>query len=384
MADTILLLDGDGTQTIPIAKSLHLRGDQVSIFYENRLSYGPHSRYITNKILAPSPVNESEYLEFLKAYLRKVPTDVLIPLGDDSALVLSKYKNELSGLSRFLSPDYASFHSGYDKNALMGVCAHYSFPHPTTIDLEIGSASESMYPALIKPNIMTGGRGMTMVANLQEFEEKYPAIRERYGACHLQEYIPSGGRQIKVQLLLDETGRLRCSSVIHKQRYYPENGGSSCCNTTIRSENLVEMCSKVLEKIGWVGFADFDLIEDPRDSCIKIMEINPRIPACIKSAVESGVDYGVLISDLTLGREGVTTPIYRQGKTLRHIGFEMLWFYYSSNRFKTSPNWFRFFGKNISYQDFEWLDPLPFIYGSWGNLKKLSNPDFLKAKSGLR
>ena len=383
MPNTILLLDADGTQTLPVAKALCRRGDSVAIFYENHLSYGVHSRYVKDKVQAPSAVQEEDYFDFLETYLRRIPTDVVIPLGDDSARILSKYKTELSPLTRFLIPDYTSFTTGYDKNALMHLCAEHGFPHPTTVDLEASTSVPTVFPALIKPNVTTGGRGMTLVTDLDDFRSKYPAIRQQYGPCHLQEYIPTGGRQIKVQLLLDKTAQLVCSSVIHKQRYYPENGGSSCCNTTIVAESLVRTCYQVLECLHWVGFADFDLIEDPRDGVVKIMEINPRIPACVKSAVRSGADYGSLITDLSLGKP--ISPIsYQPGYTLRHIGFEMLWFYYSHSRFKTSPNWFRFCGRRLCFQDFEWSDPLPFLYGTWGNIKKQFDSGFRATKSGLR
>lgn len=104
-----------------------------------------------------------------------------------------------------------------------------------------------------------------------------------------------------MQLFISFNGQVVASSVIHKQRFYPENGGSSCCNVTIKDDTLIKLCADVLKKIGWIGFADFDLIEDPRDEVIKIMELNPRIPACIKSAIESGADYATLIADASLG-----------------------------------------------------------------------------------
>ena len=99
-------------------------------------------------------------------------------------------------------------------------------------------------------------------------------------------------------------------------------------------------------------FADFDLIEDPRDHSLKIMELNPRIPACVKSAIVSGIDWGNVIVDDILGNTQ-NNYTYTPGKFLRFLGFEILWFLKSPDRFKTHPNWFKFFGKNIFYQDLE-------------------------------
>ena len=75
------------------------------------------------------------------------------------------------------------------------------------------------FPALIKPNITTGGRGMTLVKDIAELHQKLPIIEQQYGLCHLQEFIQPGGKQIKVQLFVNESSELLYSSVLHKQRY---------------------------------------------------------------------------------------------------------------------------------------------------------------------
>jgi predicted ATP-grasp superfamily ATP-dependent carboligase len=138
-----------------------------------------------------------------------------------------------------------------------------------------------------------------------------------------------------------------------------------------------------MKSIGWTGFADFDMIKDPKDGVVKIMELNPRVPACVKSAFESGIDYGTIITEASLGNKPGKF-VYSPGKKLRHIGFECLWFLYSKNRLKSEPNWFRFFDKDLSFQDFDWKDPLPFFFGTIGNIKQQCSSEFRKSKSILR
>ena len=381
----ILILDGQAVQTLIVAKQLISHNYEVYLLCDDKWTYGYHTRYAHRAVIAPSIHDYETYKRYLIRFISENKIDVLIPMTDESARFLSLEKAVLLPLVSYIMPDISVFERGYDKQQLMALCAANSYPHPQTIDLEadLGAVARFAYPALIKPNHMTGGRGMTVVNSFEEFNKIYPAIRETYGPCHLQEFIPEGGRQLKVQLFISFNGQVVASSVIHKQRFYPENGGSSCCNVTIKDDTLIKLCADVLKKIGWIGFADFDLIEDPRDEVIKIMELNPRIPACIKSAIESGADYATLIADASLGLPLVYSN-YIPGHQLRHIGFEVLWFIYSANRFKTAPNWFRFWGRNLSFQDFSWSDPMPFFFGTIGNLKKQLNPKFRKAKSGLR
>ena len=383
MTIKVLLLGGDGSQTLPIAKPLAKMGYSVHLFYRNKMSYGYATRYAKHKVKSPSVYAEDDFTAFFTDYVLKKSIDVVIPLSDSSAEFLSKNKHAFIKFCKFIIPDYDSFEKGYNKNLLMSVCRENGFPHPETIDMRVNSVSaikDSFFPAILKPNYTTGGRGMTIVKSKNELESIFDKTVKDYGHCHLQKLVGQGGRQFIVVLFLDEKHQLINSSVIHKIRYYPVSGGSSCFNATIYNESLVEICYAVLKKIGWIGLAAFDLIEDPEDGIIKIMEINPRAPASIKSAVESGIDYGNLIVDSSLGKE-LRSYEYFPGKQLRHIGFDILWFIQSSNRFKANPNWFNFFGKKLSFQDFSLDDPLPFLYGTAGNIRKLLSAHFRKSKS---
>ncbi|MCK4990042.1 MAG: hypothetical protein KAS29_06130, partial [Bacteroidales bacterium] len=205
MKNKVLLLDGGGTQTLPIAKSLYKKGHEVHIFFQHKLNYGSVTRYAHKKIQTYSVKNESDYTVFLKDYISKNEIDVLIPMSDPTAEFLSKHKESLSQLCRYVAPDYETFMKGYDKNLLMNVCRDHGFPHPKTIDLalaEIQAIPDSMFPAILKPNLTTGGRGMKILNSRKELEQVYENNVKEYGQCHLQEYVASGGRQFKVELFL--------------------------------------------------------------------------------------------------------------------------------------------------------------------------------------
>lgn len=383
----ILILDGGAAHAMAIAECLKKSGYSVAVLCDNKNEYGYHTKYADERYLGKDS-HEKDYAKWMLAFLKEHHFDVLIPTSDTSAEFLSFHKEELLPLTGVLMPEREVFKKGYDKNELMTVCRDHGFPHPLTIDLSKVSIDDETsfikfpYPGLLKPNLTSGGRGMTLVNNYEELKKVYPAIYAQYGECHLQQFIKPGGKQVKVQIMTDKDGNPAYSSVIWKQRYYPVNGGSSCCNITIDNPEIAKTCADVLMTIGWVGFADFDLIENPDTQELLIMEINPRIPACVRSAFKSGMDYATMIADATLGLP-LRNYTYSPGKRLRHLGFDVLWFLKSPDRFKAKPSWFRFFSKDTFYQDWIKGNFSAFFWGSWGNFKKQMDPEFRKAKAGL-
>ena len=383
----ILILDGGAAHAMAIAECLKKSGYSVAVLCDNSNEYGYHTKYADERYLGKDS-HEKDYAEWMLNFLKEHHFDVLIPTSDTAAEYMSFQKKEIQKFAGVLMPDREVFKKGYDKNELMTVCKEHGFPHPFTVDLRKVSIDDSEelnsfpYPGLLKPNLTSGGRGMTLINTYDDLKRIYPKIRAQYGECHLQQYIKAGGRQVKVQIMTDKDGNPAFSSVIWKQRYYPVNGGSSCCNVTIDNPTIAKTCGEVLKAIGWVGFADFDLIENPDTHELLIMEINPRIPACVRSAFKSGMDYATMIADATLGLP-LKDYRYTPGKRLRHLGFDVLWFLKSPDRFKTKPSWFRFFGKDTYYQDWLCGDFKAFFWGTWGNFKKQMNPEFRKAKAGL-
>lgn len=398
MKKKVLILDGGAAHAMAIAECLKGNGYDVAVACDNKNEYGYHTRYADEHFLGFDSHHKG-YAEKMLAFLKEHHYDVLIPTSDTAAEFMSFHKEELEPLTGVLMPDKKIFKKGYDKNELMKVCKEHGFPHPFTVDLngfldepngkaerngiKVQELEAFPYPGLLKPNLTSGGRGMTLVYSYEELKTVYPAIHAQFGECHLQQFIKVGGKQVKVQIMTDKDGNPAYSSVIWKQRYYPVNGGSSCCNVTIDNPEIADICGRVLKSIGWVGFADFDLIENPDTGELLIMEINPRIPACVRSTFKSGVDYATMIADMTLGKP-LQQYKYTSGKRLRHLGFDVLWFLKSPNRFRTEPSWFHFFGKDLYYQDWIMGDFSAFFWGTWGNFKKQMNPEFRKAKGGVK
>lgn len=385
MANILLL--GSGTQALAILKSLHKSGNRIVMLVNETGNYADVSRYIDKRIVTNHAGLSEDYLLLVISIIKNESIDAIIPMGDSAAEFLCLHRGKLQQMVHYKMPSIDDFMRGYDKNKLMFLCKEKDYPHPFTIDLSKVDYTDAIrfesfpFPGLLKPNCTTGGRGMVIINDYDELVKVYPKNKEEYGECHLQQFIREGGSQVKLQLYVNEAGELLNYSVMHKVRWYPIKGGSSCCSVSIENKKMVDICHKILQDIHWIGFADFDAIGDPDTGELLIMEINPRLPACIGAAINAGIDWGQIILDDYLGRTQKQYQ-YKEGVVLRHLGFDILWFLKSPNRFRTKPFWFNFIGKKVFYQDFHLFDQRPFWVGTFHNVKKLMDPSFVKAKSG--
>ena len=164
--------------------------------------------------------------------------------------------------------------------------------------------------------------------------------------------------------------------------YFPLKGGTSCYSETVEHPFLLEQCERCLDKLNWHGFADFDVLEDKRTGELKIIEINPRVPSSLQASFAAGVNFAKIFVDEYLGNGAEVFDMrkYKTGQQVRWFGLDVMWFLMSPQRFSFRPSWFKFWGKNVSYHDGTWRDPMPMIAGSLQGVVKYLDPNFRKAK----
>lgn len=382
----ILLLNGENVQTICVARSLRQDGNYVIVFANSTVSSGYVSRYNNEKHIAPDIIKfPKEFELYLYDYLTKNRVDLIIPMGDESATFLSLNKEhiELTYECKCAVPTFSIFNMANDKQLLMELCEKYELPHPRTRGISIETIDDVAnyvgFPSMIKPNISAGAKGIVMVENVEKLRQKLPSIIDQFGSCTLQEYVHQSGYYYNVMLYRDIMGQISANTIIKIMRFFPIKGGSSCYCQTIEHPYLLEKCVEVLERLNWVGFADFDVLEDI-DTCeLKIIEINPRVPSSLQASVAAGVDFARIIVADEFGQQ-IPTYNYQIGQEIRWFGLDVMWFLFSKDRFRFKPSWFKFLGKNISYQDGSIKDPIPMIVGCLAGIIKYFNPNFRRAK----
>jgi predicted ATP-grasp superfamily ATP-dependent carboligase len=224
------------------------------------------------------------------------------------------------------------------------------------------------FPFIIKPRVGYGSIGFHVIRDEAQLREVFPKALERFGGMVVQEYIPQTGTQYKCEVFLDADGAPKSAVVFDKTRWYPVDGGSTCCSCSVHRPDIAENSIRLLQAIGWRGYGDVDLIEDPRDGVAKVMEINPRITASVKVCFAAGVDFARQIVELGMGLPVTEYPDYRDGVRLRYMHTDVLWFLQSPNRFKAKPGWFDF--RHTTDQIFSLKDPWPWFTYTVQGLRK--------------
>lgn len=378
----VLLLEGFARQVMPLMKALHELGCHITTYSSSKLDMGYASRYPNQKIIGFWDRNNKEAsLKALLDLLKTKKFDVIIPMTDFSAMLLSSNKDKLIQFAAIAVNDFEIFRMASDKQNTMRACMENAIPCPYTLrnieTVEDVLASDIKYPCVIKPRTGYGSIGFHRIDDEEQLRNVFDKAAAVHGKMLVQEYIPQTDVQYKAELFIDKNGNVKSACVFNKTRWYPVDGGSTCCSETVSRPDIIKHCTELLRGIGWRGYADVDLIQDPRDGIAKIMEINPRITACVKICFAAGVDFARQIVEYETGKEVTEYPDYKLDCRLRYMHTDVLWFLQSPNRFRAKPSWFSF--KNTTDQIFSIKDPWPWFTYSIQALQKLS-PEMKKRK----
>ncbi len=372
----VLVLDGRIQSCLPVLRALYAGGHHVTIAESDPLCVGFASRYAHQRLRHRDPRQDPEgFLEDVRRFVAGGDFDVLIPILDVTAELISRHKAELSRFVRIPLVDYPIFMKARDKSQTMRIAQDLGLPCPRTYfpgELGIDEIAGAVaYPVLIKPNFSIGARGITKIDRPEDLRVCYPLISKQFGPCSIQEYISQTDFQYKAQLFLDRQGEVKTCIICKKLRYYPLSGGSGTLFCTIKNQEIARLAEKLLRALGWYGYGDIDFIADPQDGIVKIMEINPRLSAPVKICFEAGVDLADMLVRFALDYDVPVVEDYEEGVYLRHEGLDFMWFLASPDRFGASPSWFWLWSRKLKYQISSFSDPLPICAYLLSNLRDL-------------
>lgn len=390
---TVFVMEAQGKAALPVIESMGRAGVRVAAGSERRYNSGFYSRFTRERFIYPSPRHRSDdFKAWLIQFLSRRKIEMLFAVGHYGALAVSEIQDEIRRHTRLILPDAATFRAAYDKIPTMKTALAAGVPIPDSWfpaddpdGLEGCLRRITRWPVLIKPSIGVGARGITWCHDADSVRKLYPEIVAAHGESYLQDFVPPGGMQYKVDMLVDDRQTRLAGIVYGKTRMYPPEGGSSVLNFSADRPDILDLAHRMLVQYKWTGFCDFDFVDDPRDHVAKLMEINPRFPECFNIGPSVGIDFPMMM--LKLGRGENVEPVlnYPKNRFLRFLPGDLMWFLRVGNdqRFGTWPSWFRFLADDTAYQLIRAKDPGPIMGYFLENLSALFDPRLLAERLRL-
>jgi len=368
---TVLVMEAWAKAALPVIESLARGGLRVAAGSEKRFCCGFYSRCCRERHLYPSPrYRKADFQQWLLDLVRRRRIEMLFPAGHYGAPAVSEIQDDLRRHTLLLTPPHQTFLAAYAKISTMkaAVAAGVPIPdswfpreHPGGID-EV-AARIQRWPVLVKPDIGVGARGIVWCHSPDELKRRFAEIEATHGESYVQDFVPPGGMQYKVDMLVDSNQRRLAGIVYGKTRMYPPDGGSSVLNYSADRPDILDYAHRMLIHFRWTGFCDFDFVVDPRDRIPKLMEINPRFPESFRMGTSVGLDFPMMMYRLAHGEEVEPVLDYPKNRFLRFLPGDLMWFLRVDwrQRLNTWPSWFRFFDPHMAYQVTSLRDPGPIM-----------------------
>ncbi|USZ69742.1 carboxylate--amine ligase (plasmid) [Halorussus salilacus] len=307
-------------------RSLHRRGIHTIAVSERESPEVFCSRYCDEAVRVPSPNRTaSGYREALLDLAMREDVRTILPVREEDAYVLSRYKAEFDEYVDLPIPDFGTLRKVQDRTELFDVAAEAGVPVPETELLTewtdwsrptivkgrytiLADAYRESPPTVGGQAVRNGGGTEAGLANPPKTEYLPPgerpdvdALRDRSGHVPLvQEYLPDTD-EYSFCAMYDRGEPL--ATFQHRQiRGFSYSGGTSAFRKSVYDPDLEAEGLKLLDALDWHGPADVEFKRDDRTGEFKLMEVNPRFWSSVPFAVQAGADFPLYYWRLATGR----------------------------------------------------------------------------------
>ncbi len=256
----------------------------------------PAAFHVDHFCLVP-PYNDLKYRDAIINICKRYEIDILLPLYEKEFYILDSARDELGKNGTFLMLS--------DKKVL-DICDDkwetYQFFIRNNINTPASFISRSecslAFPMFIKPRRGMGSYNSFSVNNIEEFDFYYKKVPDAI----IQEQL--SGIEYTMDCISDLEGKV--ISVVPRERL-EVRAGEVTKTRTVKDMGLIEQTTILLEKLGSIGPTTVQCFK-AEDGKIKFTEINARVGGGVPLAIEAGIDYGKVFTDLIKGNKAGILP----------------------------------------------------------------------------
>lgn len=226
------------------------------------------------------PGASDEFVDVLLELCRRERIDAVVPTVDSELVPLATRREEFAraGTTLVLAP-LSTLELCLDKWALHNRCRRTVNVPGTVIVDELFEPAAVALPAIVKPRVGSGSRGIRLITSADELEPI-----ERDGSLLVQDYLP--GAEFSLDVLATVAGEV--IAVVPRERLKVDSG-IAITGRTSHDEGLEGFGREVAGIIGLAYVANVQVKGD-RDGVPALLEVNPRFPGTMPLTVASGVN----------------------------------------------------------------------------------------------
>lgn len=323
-AANVLVTDGEQRAALAVVRSLGRAGHGVHVASASGRSLAGASRYAVADHRVPDPLADPDgFFAAVRALVEAQHIDTVMPVTEAALVAILPRRDELGDvLVPF--PDAGTFARVSDKHAVLEAAGRLGIavPEQTVVcdaNGALGIVAERLrYPIVVKPARSVAGsdgdRRKLSVAHAGSagaFREILSGIPAQAYPLLLQQRIVGPGVGVFV-LLWD--GELVAACGHRRLREKPPAGGVSVYRESVPVEPvLLDRSVALLGSFGWRGVAMVEYKIDAGTGTPYLMEINGRFWGSLQLAIDSGVDFPLLLLRAARGEHVAPVTSYRTG-----------------------------------------------------------------------
>lgn len=340
----VLVTDGDGKQPLAMIRGLKELGCHVTVLCGSKKDTCYVSNKPDEKILNEVFQNKDD--KSFQTLLSLVATgnyDVVMPVAEMYTDFVTKHEDELKKYVKLACAPRSIYMKAFNKQTTFEQAMKSGIPCPYTrrSDQDIEDyIKKAKFPIIIKPRSGSGSIGFHKFETEEEFRSRLDDKNFNVDEFVVQEFVNFEHR-IGTNFFVDKKGNICTSYAVDVLRWFPLDGGPGVLIQTVDAHEILQYAGKLLQDLGWQGFANVAIMIDKETGEPRLLEINGRIPASVKVAYMLGYNVSKQLLEMIYDEEVTQYPENTKfGKYLRHFDTDLAWLLNSSNRFSTKPSWF--------------------------------------------
>ena len=313
-----------------------------------------HSAIVDHRVV-PGIEDTDVLVAAVRAAATEVPGSRAVVLASADWLVrtLVEQRERLEDVVVVPYPDRAALDLMTDKARFTALCAELGVPHPRTAVVRAAQVRaldlDLTYPVVVKAAStaeyhhveFAGKKKVDLARDPTELDGVLGRIAAAGfdGELVVQEYVPGGDDEmgaVNVMCWPDGHAAFALFGQVLLEEYTPGALGNSVAQITGPNPEAVEHARRLVDHVGWSGFANLDVKRDPRDGSYRFLELNPRVGRSGYSVTAAGYNVARMYVEAFL--DGAPRPEFRAGDAEHLFAVVPLALV---RRYVTAPQWAR-------------------------------------------